>query len=317
MQNTYTLGEWLQRWIDFYAPVRCKSGVTLERYQRLANYVLEGTTLELGESCKTLLAHLTHQQLESSLLSLLHAPAKRKERLSAKTVRHLGGLLSVALGKALRLDLVKSNPMHQVELPNGECSHARSLTLDEVRKLLRVCAGDWTRTFTELALSTGLRRGELLALTWADINRRTRVLSVSKSLEETKRGLKIKYPKNGRPRSCTLPKSTMKLLPQYNEHGELNEGLIFPGDDGRWRIPALVSQTIIRRLHKAGIRKASLHSLRHTHASQLLSRGLPVPAVSARLGHSDPAVTMRIYAHALPLDDRRVADEWDRLMSGV
>ncbi|HTM12339.1 MAG TPA: tyrosine-type recombinase/integrase, partial [Bryobacteraceae bacterium] len=75
--------------------------------------------------------------------------------------------------------------------------------------------------------------------------------------------------------------------------------------------PALVSQTIVRRLQKAGILDASFHTLRHTHASHLLSRGVPLAAVSARLGHADPSITARIYSHAIPTDDARAAKEWD------
>jgi len=68
-------------------------------------------------------------------------------------------------------------------------------------------------------------------------------------------------------------------------------------------------------MRKAGIKNGSLHSLRHSHASNLLSRGVPLPAVSVRLGHSDTNVTARIYAHALPADDQRAADVWDEFVT--
>ncbi len=67
---------------------------------------------------------------------------------------------------------------------------------------------------------------------------------------------------------------------------------------------------------KAGIKKASLHTRRHTLASHLISNGVPLPVVSARLGHADVNITARIYSHMLPDDDARAADTWDRLVSG-
>lgn len=73
---------------------------------------------------------------------------------------------------------------------------------------------------------------------------------------------------------------------------------------------------IVRRLRKAGITHASLHSLRHTHASSLLSRGVPLSTVAARLGHSDQTTTLRIYSHALVEDDRRAADAWESVVAG-
>jgi integrase len=226
-------------------------------------------------------------------------------------------VISAALEKAVRLDMIPVNPMSKVELPPAEKPQARSLTLEEVKALRRVCRGDWTYLFVELALATGLRRGELLALEWPDVDHSRRALSVSKSLEETAKGLKLKLPKSGKGRALTLPHSVLVLLPRYGARGELKKGLIFPGPDGKWRKPAIVSQVIVRRLRKAGIAGASLHSLRHTHATALLSRGMPVPAVSVRLGHADPNITLKAYGHAMPLDDLRVAEEWDRLVTAL
>jgi integrase len=70
-------------------------------------------------------------------------------------------------------------------------------------------------------------------------------------------------------------------------------------------------------MRKARIKNASLHTLRHSHASHLLSRGVPLPVVSERLGHSDANITARIYAHALPSDDQRAADEWDAIIGPI
>lgn len=67
-------------------------------------------------------------------------------------------------------------------------------------------------------------------------------------------------------------------------------------------------------MRRAGIKKASLHTLRHTHGSSLLSKGVPLGAVSARLGHADPNITARIYLHALPDDDTRAADAWESVI---
>ena len=69
-------------------------------------------------------------------------------------------------------------------------------------------------------------------------------------------------------------------------------------------------------MRKAGIKSSSIHTLRHTHASISLSRRVPLPAVSARLGHADVNITARIYSHALPEDDRRAADTWDAVIKG-
>ncbi len=109
---------------------------------------------------------------------------------------------------------------------------------------------------------------------------------------------------------------------QQKEHRRLcgadskDNNLAFCKVDGRFLMPDLVSQVIVRRMKKAGIKDASLHTLRHTHASSLLSKGVPLPAVTARLGHADVNITARVYSHALPEDDRRAADAWENTVQG-
>lgn len=133
----------------------------------------------------------------------------------------------------------------------------------------------------------------------------------------------MKTTKSKKPRRFTLPQSAIASLQfqreQQVEHKRhfgkdyQDHDLVFAEPNGDYLQPDLVSQVIVRRLKKAGI-AASMHSLRHSHASHLLSRGVPLPAVSARLGHADVNITARIYAHALPDDDRRAADTWDSLI---
>ena len=106
-----------------------------------------------------------------------------------------------------------------------------------------------------------------------------------------------------------------ELLTAHDRLGDLDG--VGAGINGEYLQPDLVSQTIVRRLRKAGIQNASLHSLRHSNATNLLSKGVPLAAVSARLGHADPSITNRIYNHALPADDRRAADEWDEIIGPV
>jgi integrase len=216
--------------------------------------------------------------------------------------------------------------MLRVELPVYQKKDARSLTSDELHRLRETCRGDWTFGFIEVAMATGSRRGELLALTWADVDWATQTVTISKSLEQTRAGLRIKPPKGKKTHSLQISQCAIAALQflrdQQAEHRRLfgadyhDQGLIFCQADGSYREPDLVSQVIVRRMRKAGIEKGSLHSLRHSHSSHLLSKSVPLSAVSARLGHADTNVTARIYSHALPADDQRAADVWDTIIDG-
>lgn len=321
-----TFGDWLRHWLDRYAAERCQPK-TLERYSQLARYVLQKSDDSPSDLSLTRLPDVRHQQIEAALFALLAAKSQRRKHISARTVRHVAGLINVALNKAFKLELISVNPMLRVELPSVEKRDARSLTPDEIRSLRDVCRGDWTFTLIEIALATGARRGELLALQWADVDWNSGGLTISKSLEQTASGLRIKLPKNGKKRRCQLPQSALAAL-RFVRDEQQAARRVFVGDyktldlvfceaDGSYRLPDLVSQVVIRRLRKAGIKDASIHTLRHTHASNLLSRGVPLPAVSARLGHADTNVTARVYSHALPADDQRAADVWDSVITGM
>ena len=92
--------------------------------------------------------------------------------------------------------------------------------------------------------------------------------------------------------------------------------LIFATPEGDFLKPSSVSRACVRLAGKAGLKRTGLHTLRHSHASLLLSKGVPIPVVSKRLGHSDPYTTARIYSHALPSDERAAAEMWESIVAG-
>ena len=322
---TETVADWVRAWLRDYAPQRCEPK-TIERYHQLAGYVLNATEGEPARLAATPLAEVDHVIVEAALYALLRMPAKRRAHLSAKSVREVAAVLGVSLGKAFKLGKIVVNPLLRVELPKAEKPEARSLTPGEVQRLREVCRGDWTFCFVEIACATGCRRGELLALTWEDVDWDAATITVSKSLEETTAGLRVKKTKSNKPRRFRIGPSAIAALrfqrEQQDEHRRLcgpdyrDNNLVFALPDGSFLWPHLVSQTIVRRMRKAGVKDASLHTLRHTHASTLLSKGVPLPAVSARLGHADTNITARIYSHALPEDDARAADTWEQAVTG-
>jgi integrase len=130
-----------------------------------------------------------------------------------KTVREIAAVLSVSLNEAVRLEKIMINPLLRVRLPKVERVEARSLNPEEVHRLRDACGGDWTFTFVELALATGACRGELLALTWFDVDWLNSALSISKSIEETRAGgLRVKAPKSGKSRRFRIGQPAIAAL---------------------------------------------------------------------------------------------------------
>jgi integrase len=318
-----TVADWVRIWLRDYAPHQCQPK-TLERYGQLAAYILDATEGAPAELASTPLVELKHTAVESALYALLRMKAKRRAHLAPKTVREIASVLSVSLNEAFRLDKIIVNPLLKVKLPKVEGVKARALTEEEIQHLRDACRGDWTLTFIDISLATGARRGELLSLEWDDLDWMTSTLTISKSLEQTAAGLRVKKPKSGKTRKFRLGQTaitSLRFLNAQQQEGRRLYGadykgaLVFCEPDGSHMDPALVSQTIVRRTEKAGIKDASLHTLRHTLASHLLSKGVPLTVVSAQLGHADANITLRIYGHMLPNDDTRAADTWEKIVN--
>jgi integrase len=178
-----------------------------------------------------------------------------------------------------------------------------------------------------LAAATGCRRGELLALQWSDMDEGTSEISVSKSLEQTKAGLRIKSTKSEKPRHFSVPEWALEVLRAHRQEQQHDRqmfgadyddrNLIFCQPSGGYYSPDRLGARVVELMRKVGLEGVSLHSLRHSHATILLSNGVPVAVVSERLGHADQNITLSIYSHALPADTRAAAKIWNDSMADV
>jgi integrase len=176
------------------------------------------------------------------------------------------------------------------------------------------------------AVSIRCRRSELLALEWRDIDLQTGMITISKSLEQTKNGLRIKSTKSDNARRFLLPSVALDVLPEHRRNQQKGNrieverrdlDLVFCGPDGAYYKPDQMSSRIAEIAKRAGSPGIGLHSMRHTHASQLLSQGVPIPSVAKRLGHANPSITLKLYAHALESDELAAAKRWDNAFADL
>ena len=231
--------------------------------------------------------------------------------LSAQTVLHLHRVLRRALEQAVMWQLLMRNPADAVRPPRPERRQMTALDETQTAALLNSLRSSRHYAPVVLAVSTGMRRGEILALRWSDIDFGSNQLSVSRSLELTKNGLNFKTPKTAKSRRrIALPQVTARMLsahkvsqaadklrlgPAYHDND-----LVFARRDGTpWRPDSFSSQfSALVRYHK--LPHVRFHDLRHTHATQLLKQGVHPKIVSERLGHSNIAITLDTYSHVLP-----------------
>jgi integrase len=288
-----TVEEFLTSYLDGMVSVSPK---TLERYCELAKRQINP---HLGAEK---IRYLTREQIEAWHATLLG------KGLAAATVRQADAVLTKALRR------VKNTAALEREKPRAKRTQVEILEPADAKTALASLEGHYLWPISFLALRTGMRRGELCALLWRNINLESATVRIDGSLEQTKAGLRPKEPKteSGK-RTITIDADTVDMLRKLKvETGEQRLACGVGGklDDvpvfsflGEWIPPDKVSRDW-RRNAKANV---TFHSLRHTHASTLLNGGIDIITVSHRLGHSKPSITLDVYGHKIKGSDERAA----------
>lgn len=248
-----------------------------------------------------------------------------RDSLSPASIRHLHAVLHSALKQAVGWNLVARNPVTAVRAPRHERREMRMLSIAETRALLEAVRGDELEALYVLALTSGLRQGELLALRWRDVDldrgwidvnaTLTRAGgSVRRSAPKTKAGLRaVKLTARG---LAAMRAHRLRMAEQLLPLRARPEGDVFVFLEGG--LPLNGSHLTERRwkplLRAAGLREIRFHDLRHAFASLMLSQGVRVDLVSQMLGHSSPALTLSIYSHILPGDQESAVQRLDAVL---
>lgn len=313
-----TFEDFMNEWFEQHAKRNC-SPKTAERYRQLWDYVK--ASVKAMRLCDLTALHLEREYGRLKDSGGRHRKTKKARPLGTRTVRHIAALIKTALNTAVRWNLIPTNPAAVCVLPKGERKEAPALDADQVELLLTFAREHWIYEILVFATGTGCRRGEILALTWSDIDLATPLAWINKSLEQTKEGLRIKSTKNRRAREIPLPAFIVETLHAHRERqaqARLLMGtdyrtdldLVFAGPDGEYWKPDTVSAAASAIARRAGLPGAT-HIFRHSHGSQLLAAGVTLPTVSKRLGHTSTHVTASIYAHSFRREDEEAAQKWD------
>jgi integrase len=297
-----TLGAWLGQWLEEARP-----NVAPKTHERYAEIVQKHLVPTLGAIALAKLAPVHIQRYYAAALA--SGRLDGKGGLSAQTVRHFDRVLGRALRRARALRLIASNPAEDVERPTVERREMRTLDPEQSAKLLASVSGNRFHPLVFLALATGLRRGELLALRWCDLDLPGRFLRVVQSLEETRAGLRFKAPKTKRScRTVALSPAVVELLQEHRVRqleerlllglGRSENDLVFTRIDGAPIAPDTFSGWFAAAAKRAGV-QISLHGLRHTHVTDLLRANVHPKIASERVGHSSVAFTLDRYSHAV------------------
>jgi integrase len=280
----------------------------------------------------TQLRALAPPQLNALYAALLdHGRRDGKGGLSPRSVRLVHVVLHRALQDAVKWGLVSRNVASLADPPSDAPTERDVLTPGQVGAFLEHIATDRLAGLWRLLATTGLRRGEALGLRWRDVDLEdSSSLTVAQTLVVVDHRPVItpgRAKTKGSRRTLSLDPGTAAALRKHRaRQGEerlawgpayADTDLCFTREDGTVLDPVWLTRTFDRHRKAAGLPVATLHGLRHAHATGLLQAGVPLKTVSARLGHASANVTLGIYAHVLPGDDAEAALVGARLLSGT
>jgi integrase len=313
------VSEYLLRWLRDYAEPK----VSAKTYERYADMITNNLSPALGAFQLSKLRPLDIQSFYTDALT--NGRRDGCGGLSAQTVLHFHRVLHKALSQAVKWQLLARNPAEAVEPPKPQRKKMRALDEAETARLLNLVEGTRLYVPVHLAVTTGLRRGEILALRWQDIDFEAARAEVTQSLEQTRNGLRFKRPKTSQSRRLVaLPALTVEVLrvhriEQTKERLSLGsaytcQGLVCARADGEPWPPDAFSTCFAAFIRQSDFPHVRFHDLRHTHATHLLRQGVHPKVVSERLGHSKIGITLDTYSHVLPGMQEAAAQQIDALL---
>lgn len=331
-----TLNQWLDKWLETYARVKVRQN-TYEDYKRIVDGHLKPA---LGSvPVKNLRPDQVQKMLNEKLAGGRQRDCgdnKKGGHLSPRTVELIFTVLHSALGQALKNGLVTRNVCDAVDKPKKVKTEFIPWTTEQSNYFLSSVKDSRLFPVYMVAWGAGLRRSEIVALRWSDIDLKNGTLSVRQSLVRVKDRLVFQEPKTTKSRrTVTLPASVTKELKSWkarqaqeemnwraaNKHLPAEEipkynplNLVFCNEVGEPMNPDFITRSFKKDLVAAKLPAIRFHDLRHGHATMLLELGEDIKVISERLGHSSIAMTGDIYTHVREQIQRRASNKLDEVL---
>lgn len=298
------LADWMDTWLTTYLPNIEET--TRDGYrEKIENYI------------KPTIGHLPLKALSPKAIqdwinNLM------KNGLSSKTIRNAYNNLNAALKKAVILQMIVRNPCEGTELPKLQKYQAQVYNVAMIQQALAAADSQSIYLMILLGACVGLRRGEMAALRWNDIDFAAETLTVTQNRVHAKKAVVEKAPKTqAGNRTISIGSDVANALREakaaYDEAAEkpgfCDEGYVLCKDDGKPFHPDSVTQKWERFVDKAHLPKIRLHDLRHSNATALIAAGVSAKVVQHRLGHSDVSITLNTYTHVLSDMDEDAAEK--------
>ena len=307
-----TVSEFLDRYMEDFARYSLKQS-TFYNYDRMIRLYIKP---DIGEIRLT--------QLRADHLHALYAK-RRSEGLSDRMVQYVHGILHRTLNKALKWGLISVNPADLAEAPTNRKKEMKIWTAEQVKIFLEHIKNDRWQAVYVTACGTGLREGELLGLSWNNVNLEEKYLKVTQSLYYVPGvGNTFSEPKSEKSRRMVmLPEFVVEALKAHklrqdelkkSSHWKEN-GLVFTTNIGTPISPRNLVRHFKTKTQEAGLPEIRFHDLRHSFASLLLEKNVNPKVVQEILGHSNITLTLNTYSHIIPTMQKDAMNTIDKILS--
>ena len=316
--DEYTVATWLRSWYEIYAKPNIRIS-TANRYQLM---VEQYTIPRIGSIKLTKLTSRDLQKLYKDLMENGRIDRKSghgNPGLSSTTVRSLHLMLHSALERAVKERLILRNPTEDCIAPKAQKIEMQILPPEHIKDYLEAADRRGLLPMFYLELVSGLRKGELVALQWSDLDEANCTISVSKQASwDTEHQLILSRPKTGNSiREVSIPQDAVELLKQEHAKHPSNPWMFPSGRTGEMYHPDSVVTLHKRILKDAGLEHIRFHDLRHTFATLALQNGVDVKTVSSMLGHYDAGFTLRTYTHVTRQMQQKAAEKMGSFMAQI
>ncbi len=252
---------------------------------------------------------------------------KSETPLKATTIKHINRVFKTALNSAVEDGLIKENPTRRIKIGKDiEPNHLDVYTVEEIRELQKAVKGTDMELPVALLFDCVLRRGELLALRYSDINFEKKEVTVQYTWAETESNQPVlkTCKTESSYRKMIVSDYTINLLKRQKsmylrnkmKYGEdfCNSNRVICKENGEPFLPKSFTRKWARTLEKYGLRHIKLHGTRHSAISLLLSEGVPIHLVQQRAGHQDPKITLSVYSHVAKDTESVVAEKFNNVL---
>ena len=316
--DEYTVATWLRTWFELYAKPHIRPSTMNYYHRNIEQHIVPA----IGDIPLNKLITRDLQKLYNDLQSngrLRKVQKKEKPGLSNSTVRGIHMMLHNALDRAVKERLILRNPTEDCIAPKVQKIEMQILPPEHIKDYLEAADRRGLLPMFYLELVTGLRKGEITALLWSDLDAKNKTISVSKQYVKNPNGeLTLSRPKTETSvRKVSIPQDAVDLL--IAEHGKHPENpYMFPSPaTGEMYYPDSIVNLHKKILKDAGLPHIRFHDLRHTFATLALQNGVDVKTVSSMLGHYDAGFTLRTYTHATRQKQDEAAQTMGSFMAQV